>query len=267
MTPPESSTSPPPTGSPAGSSGSSRSTPASARGLACPAVVPTLHACEQSLDRWDGDGGSPLPERRTTIPALRTHLQACPACAARHGRRLAALEARQALAGRELPVDAFEGFFEAIHERVPFTAPGGGMSATFLDAPRALRIWRSAAVAASLILALGVGYVATGGLGAAGDDGAASVRRLHDPRDQLLPSFDDGSSTAWPASQAGFLLRPMHAPVTRGHEAFFEPATPEPIFVEGGGGGVGEEGIDPVGPGGRSEPGAREERAQDARYR
>jgi hypothetical protein len=160
-------------------------------------------------------------------------------------------------------VDAFEGFFEAIHERVPFTAPGGGMSATFLDAPRALRIWRSAAVAASLILALGVGYAATGGLGVAGGDGA-SVRRLHDPRDHLLPSFD-ASSAAWPARQSEFLLRPMHAPVTRGHEAFFERATPEPIFVEDGGG-FGE-GVDPRGPGGRIEPGAREERERDARYR
>jgi len=131
-------------------------------------------------------------------------------------------------------VDSFEGFYDEIRERAPFTAPGGGMSAAFLDAPRSLRLWRTAALAASLLLALGVGFAATGGVRPGGTpaDSGARIRPLQDPRDRLLPTFDP-TTAAWPVP-SGFLVHPAHAPVTRGHEAFFEPAVAEPVLIEEG---------------------------------
>lgn len=191
----------------------------------CATIAPELRACERRLT--PPIHGSESPSR--ALASLRAHIDACPACATRHGRRLAALEGRDALLRRELPVDSFESFYDEIRERVPFTAPGGGMSAAFLDAPRSLRIWRSAAMAASLLLALGVGFAATGGIAMFGGD-TDHVRSLHDPRDHLLPVFDP-SSTTWPR-QSGFLIRPAHAPVMHGHDAFFEPATPDPEFIQ-----------------------------------
>ena len=172
----------------------------------CAAVGQALHARLRALRRHDAP-----PASVPSLGDLAAHLGACPACATRHGRALAEAEALSALHARELPVDSLEGFYDGICERAPYVAAGGGMSPAFLDAPRTLLRWRRAAIAASLLLALGTGYALSGGFASGPPD--AGFRRLHDPREELLPAYREADRMPL---RSGFHVYPVYAPRSRG---------------------------------------------------
>jgi hypothetical protein len=165
-------------------------------------------------------------ERKATDPApIRAHLAGCPACRDRHGARVRALEAFHALRERSLPAGAVDGLYEAVRARSALVPAGGGISPLFLDAPRALRAWRTVAVAAGVMLAVGVGWISFGGARATAT--RAGERVLEDARPVLLQHADDEGGTpgvtpaAWWQQTGrrgpdGFLVVPA-APV-RKHE-------------------------------------------------
>lgn len=159
------------------------------------------------------------------LRGLCEHLRRCPPCTARYGARVRALEGRRALNERDLPDGTFDGFYAAVRERMPLAPPGGGMSLAFLNAPRSLRIWRSAALAAGLLLILGTGFVLT--RNHASDQATDNARPLHDPRIHLLEALGTVPAT----KPAGLRTWPVHAPPPRGHEDFFQHDA-EPVGVE-----------------------------------
>jgi hypothetical protein len=143
---------------------------------------------------------------------VRAHLDDCAKCEARHGARLRTVEGFLALRDRSLPDETFEDFYAGVRGRMPYAPPAGGMSAAFLDAPHALRLWRRTAVAAGFLLVLFGGYALSGGFG--GEAPGATERRLHDPRENLLHAMD----TELPTLQ----VRPLSPRRARGHEGFFD---------------------------------------------
>ena len=155
------------------------------------------------------------------LDAVAKHLQTCEACRARHGARHSRLEGLRALRERSAPEGTFDDFFTQVRERVPFAPADGGMSRAFLDAPRTLRLWRSAAVAASLLLAATAGFAFTRGGGSV--DPATAVRPLHDPREYLLEAYDTR-----PDARS---IRAVRDEGRRGNDGFFvmEPGEVVPV--------------------------------------
>jgi hypothetical protein len=141
-------------------------------------------------------------------------------------------DALDALRGREVPDGFLDGVYASVRERAPFAPVQGGLTLGFLEAPRALRLWRNAAVAASLLLAGGVGWVAA----FSGSDEAP--RRSEVPLSDVpgvaleggvaLEEFGTGSTPAragaprlWPAHRSGraFFLDPAVQPVSASRPA------------------------------------------------
>lgn len=170
---------------------------------ACLHVRETLARCERL---------SPEVLGPDTLDSLAGHLETCDACRARHGTRLTRLQGLRALRERSEPAGTFDDFYAEVRERVPFAPIGGGMSRAFLDAPRSLRLWRSAALAASLLLAATAGIAFTQGGG--GSDPGRAMRPLHDPRERLLQAFDTRPDVR--------SVRPVRDHARQGHASFFE---------------------------------------------
>ena len=145
------------------------------------------------------------------LDAASSHLEACSPCRTRLGARLSRLQGLHALRERSAPEGTFDGFFDQVRERVPFAPAGGGMSPAFLDAPRSLRLWRSAALAASVLLAATAGFAFTRGSGGGLDP--AVERPLHDPRERLLEAYD-----ARPDARG---VRDVRDATRRGYDGFF----------------------------------------------
>lgn len=145
------------------------------------------------------------------LASVTAHLDTCDACRARLGARIRRLEGIDALHRRSVPDGTFDDFFAQVSERVPFAPAAGGMSRAFLDAPRTLRVWRSAAMAASVLLVATAGFAFT--RGGSGTDPASAVRPLHDPRERLLEAYDT-------RPDAG-RIRAVGDPSRRGHDGFF----------------------------------------------
>ena len=158
------------------------------------------------LERAGPEDGSP----REALDSLEAHLDACADCRSRYVARLDRLQGLQALRERSAPDGTFDDFYAQLSERIPFAPAGGGMSPAFLDAPRSLRVWRGAALAASLLFAATVGFAFTRGGGA---DPAAAVRPLHDPRGNLLEAYDTRPDIR--------SIRPVRDASRRGHGAFY----------------------------------------------
>ena len=128
--------------------------------------------------------------------------------ATRHARRLDRVRALAALQMREVPGSTLEGLYEDIRAEVTGANAWhrAGMSGAFLDAPRSLVLWRRAALAACLLLAVGAGFSLGGGtLGSPGVDYGGQTMLLVDPRDALLERLDARGPAAPPAAQpAGY---------------------------------------------------------------
>jgi hypothetical protein len=140
-----------------------------------------LHRVERELDH-----GPSSESALAALDALLGHLGICAACEAHHASRVRALEGRVALRERALPDGALDGLYEAVREHtLGDWGHGGGFSDAFLDAPRSLRMWRSVAVAAALLVAFGAGLFVTGRLRLIPDHTGVE-RRLEDARPDLL---------------------------------------------------------------------------------
>lgn len=94
-----------------------------------------------------------------SLESVRDHLAACVPCRKRLASRLRTLEARDALRRRAMPDGILDGFFDDIQSRVPHSPAGGAMSLAFLDAPRSLRVWRTTAIAALVVLGVGGAFL------------------------------------------------------------------------------------------------------------
>lgn len=184
----------------------------------CAALPASLARLERALT-----GELTCEEARDALMGLRRHLGSCPSCSARHGARYRRVESVWALRGRCVPEGTFEDFYAAVRERVPYGPVGGGMSPAFLDAPRTLRLWRGAAIAAAVLLAATAGFAVTRAGDATGG-GSPVVRPLHDPRERLLEAYDSRG--------VDLRVRPVHADGTHGHADFFAPEETQPVRHE-----------------------------------
>lgn len=129
------------------------------------------------------------------LGSLFSHLEERAAARPDEARRLAGrleeARARHALQERELPAGVLEDLYDQVRAGVTGESAWrrAGMSEAFLDAPRNLVMWRRAAVAACLLLAVGAGWTLRGE-----EPDTAGVRadmlRLVDPRDGLLERLD-----------------------------------------------------------------------------
>jgi hypothetical protein len=120
----------------------------------------------------------------------------------------------EALKSREVPPGVLDGLCAAVQARLASVPPGGALSLAFLDTPKALRRWRTAALAASLVVAGGVGLLASGKLRV--EEGSPREVPLIDARGVLLEDMEAPDvgpiaprgngvrvGTRWPAHQAG----------------------------------------------------------------
>jgi hypothetical protein len=130
---------------------------------------------------------------------LSRHLDACPGCEARFGARFRLLEARQALRRREAPDGVFDAFFDDVWMRLDRAPAGGGLSTAFLDAPRALRVWRATAFAAMVVVGVGTGYVMNVLPSGTRADPSAREKRLDEVPRRLLPGWKSGTFVTAPA--------------------------------------------------------------------
>jgi hypothetical protein len=160
-----------------------------------PGSCAELPARLRVLERSAGDAASAAMAQE-----LRRHLTGCTPCREAHAARLATLEGLCALRSREVPGGLLEDLKSRVlsQMRAPSTSqPGsartdaarldaGGMSAAFLDAPASLARWRGMALAASVLLAVGGGLLASGRLALVPESGAQD-REL---RDALLARLD-----------------------------------------------------------------------------
>jgi hypothetical protein len=160
------------------------------------ALAEILSETEQRLDadvRRRSQPGSAGPDPR--LPALAAELEAAaarvPTEATRYARRLRAVRARLALCVREVPAGALDGLYEDVCAATDDVSPWARsrMSDAFLDAPQHLVRWRSTALAACALLALGAGLFAGGRLGFDDEDAGRSLERV-DRRNDLLPRLD-----------------------------------------------------------------------------
>lgn len=125
-------------------------------------------------------------------------------------------DALAALRGREVPRGLLEGLYDEVRTQVAAATPEqrwarAAMSGAFLDAPRALALWRRTALAASLLLVVGGGLVVRERLGGAGAPPQGRPLTAADPRDGLLLSQDASERTGAPAAGAGAAVPVAHA--------------------------------------------------------
>ncbi len=143
--------------------------------------------------RRRAEEGGVVPDTR--LPALLAELEeaveASPEQAARLARRLRAVRARLALGVRDVPAGTLDGLYDEVCAETDAASPWARsrMSDAFLDAPRDLVRWRSTALAACALLALGAGLFAGGGLGFEEDEPGRALERM-DMRNALLPRLD-----------------------------------------------------------------------------
>lgn len=129
------------------------------------------------------------------LPVLAAELEAAvardPRDAQRHARRLRAVRARLALSARDMPAGALDGLYEDVCAATDDSSPWARsrMSDAFLDAPQHLVRWRSTALAACALLAVGAGLFAGGRLGF-DDEGTGTALERIDHRDEILQRFD-----------------------------------------------------------------------------
>ncbi len=156
-----------------------------------------LRACarqrsERAVDGEPAPGGGPAERAQLARVAeeLETAAAAAPDLAQRHERRLAAVRGRLAIHTRDIPSGALDGLYDDVRAATAEASPWARsrMSDAFLDAPRQLARWRSTALAACALLAVGAGLFAGGRLGIEGPDAGRSLER-EDPRDDILPRF------------------------------------------------------------------------------
>jgi hypothetical protein len=145
-------------------------------GCDCRAVLSLLERCE-------ADPAFGRRDART----LAAHLERCAPCAARYGRRLSGAVGFVSLHERRVPTGLLDDLYAAVHARAPYAPLAGGMSETFLDGPRSLRLWRSTAAAAVLLLAVGASWVLSNGVGLTTRPESVPIG---DPRDGLLQRRD-----------------------------------------------------------------------------
>ena len=143
---------------------------------------------------------------------LGSHVVVCFACRTRYRERLGVVRGLCALRVRAVPAGLLDGFCDRVLAETSGPRPGlhaGGMSVAFLDAPRSLSQWRWTAVAASVLVFMGAGLLASGRL--AWRDGA-SERGPNDGvielRDALLDRFDARRADDAPAS----VVQPVDLP-------------------------------------------------------
>jgi hypothetical protein len=98
-------------------------------------------------------------------------------------------EAVDALRERSLPTGALHGLYDAVLQRAESAPGGGGMSLAFLDAPRSLRLWRGAALAASVLLVVAAGIILDQRFSPSAVD-HSHERVLSDPRAGILPVWN-----------------------------------------------------------------------------
>jgi hypothetical protein len=190
------------------------SPPSSPCGCDCRSVLLLLERCE-------GDPAFGRRDART----LALHLDRCAPCAERHGRRLAAAIGFVSLHERSVPAGLLDDLYASVHERAPYAPMAGGMSAAFLDGPRSLRLWRSTAAAAVLLLAVGGGWVLSNGVGGVSRAAPVPLRDVRDDHLQILRDENADAETrdprfttvSWPQHRAtrvpGWAPLPKKAPV------------------------------------------------------
>lgn len=164
--------------------------------MTAPRLPSAAEACTRCRSRLaDAEAalaGSPAGEHPAVeLEPIRQHLHACPACAKQLASRLGRLESRVAIRSRSVPDGLLDGFYDRLDTEARMAPLGGGMSLAFLDAPRSLRIWRTTALAAGLLLATSVAWMATRPT----VDASTATRPIRtdatDARDGLLPAWGD----------------------------------------------------------------------------
>lgn len=158
--------------------------------------------------------------RAAALTEVREHLSACPSCRRRLGTRLGRVEARDALKRRAMPDGVLDGLFDDIQARVPHGPAGGGMSTAFLDAPQALRVWRSAAMAAMVVLGVGTAIVVA--------EFEPSSSSGHRPDEVTLRDMPAGLLPTWERSTRMVSLDPAAAPATEERRA--DPDNPAALM-------------------------------------
>ncbi len=166
--------------------------------------------------RRAGDDEAP----RDLVRSLHDHLAACARCAAEHGGRLAGLESTQALRERSLPNGVLDDLWENVSRRLPEAPVGGAMSLAFLDAPRALGVWRAVAVAATTLLVVGTGLLVSG---VRPGEGTPTAERLHAVPENLLHVWDASLG----GGPRGEDLRIWPGASTRGYGPFYRVLGPD----------------------------------------
>jgi hypothetical protein len=161
----------------------------SPEGAAPASPLPPVADCDcravlSLLERCEADPAFGRRDARTLV----AHLERCAPCAQRHGRRLSGAIGFVSLHERRVPSGLLDDLYATVHARAPYAPLAGGMSAAFLDGPRSLRLWRSAAVAAVLVLGVGATWVlSNGGLGAGRSPNPVPLR---DVRNDYLGAAD-----------------------------------------------------------------------------
>ncbi len=186
-----------------------------------PGSCAELPARLRALERGAGDAAS-----AAAVHELRRHLGACAPCRQAHGARLAALEGLCALRSRQVPGGLLEDLKSRVLTQVRTPTAGrltaghgdaGGMSAAFLDAPASLARWRGVALAASVLLAVGAGLLASGRLSLMPARGTQD----QDLRDALLPRLEARREPErGGASRSDDVLQPVMLP-GRGMGGYF----------------------------------------------
>jgi hypothetical protein len=127
----------------------------------------------------------------------------------------AAADPLDAFREREIPAGLLDDLYASVRERVPLVPAGGGLTLSFLNAPRVLRLWRTTAVAAVLLLAVSGGFLVAG-LG-------GSARPAEVPLDE-----QDGipwSANEVPRTSSGFV--PIAWPPHRAGRSFYGVVVPK----------------------------------------
>ncbi|MDF1702278.1 MAG: hypothetical protein P1V36_14085, partial [Planctomycetota bacterium] len=160
---------------------------------------------DEGRDRQAHPEDAAATTRAERLGALAEELErqaaACDSLPPALARRLTRVQARLALQGRRVPAEALSGVYEAVRAAAEGDSwARAGMSGVFLDAPRSLARWRTAALAACVLLAVGALEMGRSYVTPRTD---GHVRPLQDPRDDYLRRMD-----APVAAAAGALPRP-----------------------------------------------------------
>lgn len=161
------------------------------------------------------------------VHALEALDEACaedPRGAERLARRIARARALVALRMREVPDEALDGLYESVRAHTIEAEAGdlawrrAGMSRAFLDAPQTLARWRSLAVAACALIAVGVGLVVTRQVDVVDPTSqptAAQPGSAGDPRDEILSRWKSAGAEASPDSPWQPWVRSANMPSRR----------------------------------------------------